>query len=271
MMAKKFVPLMEAKIVDPEVRDWLVPTFSTTTENDRVVSSMAMMATMKEYFRFTMKGGCGFPSVTLLGEAGDWDKILTRLDKFAQYGDETATWSMLLTTILRRFIGTFFFPDSTQLKQFWMQAIHATGEWGSGRDRPTFDGWLTALIYWDMYGACMAKKSTVNAAGKESLVLDGVAFLIIDQSLNGIPSAIMEIPVIVQAHHLGLEFNTRIIVGSMGMTIRHGPKKKADAPDSGKVKQGKLALAAKDIATTVQPCSGWWMIEDGRKPLGGGE
>jgi hypothetical protein len=47
---------MEEKIVDPEVRDWPMPTFSTTTENDRAVSSMVMMVTMKEYFSFVMRG-----------------------------------------------------------------------------------------------------------------------------------------------------------------------------------------------------------------------
>jgi hypothetical protein len=47
-LAKKFIPLMQEHMADPGVREWLVPTFSTSTDTDLAVSLMVMMATVKE-------------------------------------------------------------------------------------------------------------------------------------------------------------------------------------------------------------------------------
>jgi hypothetical protein len=71
IMAQKFIPLMREHMVDDDVYDWLAPEFSTTTKLDKAVASIVMMATMKEYFTYVLRGGCGFPSVTLQGEAAD--------------------------------------------------------------------------------------------------------------------------------------------------------------------------------------------------------
>jgi len=35
------------QVVDPSLRDWILPSFSTTTDNDTVVSAVLMMATLK--------------------------------------------------------------------------------------------------------------------------------------------------------------------------------------------------------------------------------
>ncbi|KAH9156674.1 hypothetical protein AeRB84_001409, partial [Aphanomyces euteiches] len=42
--------LMEEHLVDPSMREWILPSFSTTTDHDRIVGSVVMMATMKKYF-----------------------------------------------------------------------------------------------------------------------------------------------------------------------------------------------------------------------------
>jgi hypothetical protein len=152
-----------------------------------------------------------------------------------------------------------------------MQAIHATGASGSSAVRPTFDGWLTAFMYWDQYGVCMASKAKVNCAGEKLLELDGVTFPIIYQSVNGIPSTIMEIPVTVRELRLGLKFTTRIIVGSMGMIVKVSPKDDVHS-DDGNVNMVWHALEdGIGKVSTVQICSGYWMIEDGRELLGEGE
>jgi hypothetical protein len=246
-LAEKFVPLMQEKLSDPDVRDWLLPVFSTTTTTDLAVSSMVMMATMKEYFKFQMLIGCGFPSVTLLGEAGDWQMILERLEKFAQYGAEPAVWSKLLTPVIKRFIATFYMPDSTELKDFWMRAVYSIGAPGSGREGPPYNGWLTAFMFWDSHGHHRESSWTVDANQLPPLELDGERFSLIPYHRAGVPSGVVEVPVLVDALDLGLRFQTTLVAGTMGVTVRDGP-------------QG-------DPATMVQPCSGWWMLEDSREPL----
>jgi hypothetical protein len=171
--------------------------------------------------------------------------ILKRLDKFAEYGEEPTAWSNLLKPVMRRFIATFYLPDSNELKEFWMRAVHSSGRFGSG-PAPTFDGWLTAFMYWTKEGG-RTRRTENGANGRESLVSDGEIFPLIAQSMRGVPVGVVEIPVTVQAIDLGLSFDTRIVAGSMGMAVKKGDK----------LRDG----------TTVQPVSGWWMLEYGREPL----
>ena len=39
------------QVVDKELRNWILPDFSTTTENDTIVSAVMMMSTLKAYVR----------------------------------------------------------------------------------------------------------------------------------------------------------------------------------------------------------------------------
>lgn len=42
-MSKEMGRVLEENVVDKGLRDWIIPDFSTSTENDRVVSSVIMM------------------------------------------------------------------------------------------------------------------------------------------------------------------------------------------------------------------------------------
>jgi hypothetical protein len=192
-MAEKITPLMEEHMADKDVRDWLLPDLSTTTDDDRAISSMVMMATMKHYFSHVMRSGCGFPSVTLQGEASDWEGILKRLDKFADYSTEPAAWSLLLKPVIKRFIATFFLPDSSELKEFWMHAVHSAGKWGSGDTVPTPDGWLTAFMYWDKEGV-RNHEAPEGTNGTKAYGLDGETFPLIIPSMRGLPTGVVEVP-----------------------------------------------------------------------------
>jgi hypothetical protein len=46
-MARQMTNLIDVNIVDPALREWILPDFSTTTVNDVTVSSIIMMATLK--------------------------------------------------------------------------------------------------------------------------------------------------------------------------------------------------------------------------------
>ncbi|KAN0019001.1 hypothetical protein ACTFIU_002203 [Dictyostelium citrinum] len=44
---------IQSNIKDPSIRNWIIPNFTTTTESDKVVFSMALMSTtMKKYFNY---------------------------------------------------------------------------------------------------------------------------------------------------------------------------------------------------------------------------
>lgn len=72
--------LPHQNVVDSELREWIMPAFSTTTEKDKIVASIVLMASLQKYFGFKCRVSCGLPSVTLLGEISDYQLILKRLD-----------------------------------------------------------------------------------------------------------------------------------------------------------------------------------------------
>ncbi|KAL8991590.1 MAG: hypothetical protein Q9169_007825, partial [Polycauliona sp. 2 TL-2023] len=76
---------IEENVVDPKLRRWIMPHFSTTTETDMVVASVYVMGAMQAYFVYCCATLCWIPSVTLLGERADWVKLLKNLDKLATF------------------------------------------------------------------------------------------------------------------------------------------------------------------------------------------
>jgi hypothetical protein len=43
---------IQENVLDPDLRAWVTPGFSTTTEDDRVVSAVLTMGAMQEYFSY---------------------------------------------------------------------------------------------------------------------------------------------------------------------------------------------------------------------------
>ncbi|MCJ1249912.1 hypothetical protein MMC30_007138 [Trapelia coarctata] len=154
--AKRISFLLEENVVDKELREWIMPAFTTTTENDVVVGSILMMGAMKNYFTYTCRTGCGIPSVTLIGEKTDWEKMLARLEKLTTFGEETTQWYKLLKPILSRFIASYDDPASEDVLLFWNRIAHYKG--GSGSNY--FSGWITAFCFWNNKGRCLYRPRT---------------------------------------------------------------------------------------------------------------
>jgi hypothetical protein len=140
---------IQQNVIDPELRQWIIPDFSTTTPLDVLVSGMVMMATVKEYFTFQLTLGCGIPRVTLEGEKSDWTRILNRLEKLKEFGPKTNAWYRLLRPILLRFIKAFDHPGSKENLDFWSQVAH----YESFESGTTWlSGWVTAFTVFDEKG-----------------------------------------------------------------------------------------------------------------------
>ena len=88
IFAKKMSKLVDENIKNPDLRQWIMPSFSTSTENDTIVASVIMMGTSKDLFHYYYEFKCGFPTVTLLGEKSDYENIAVRLEKLQDFGEE---------------------------------------------------------------------------------------------------------------------------------------------------------------------------------------
>jgi len=144
-----------------------------------------MMGTLKRYFHYFAVCGCGFPSVTLLGERSDWEEIQSRIDKLAHYGPEPTEWATLLKPVLRYMLLTFDEPDSPAVKDFWLRVAHEAGREGSGMGIRTLSGWITAFAFWEekgekVYAYMDEEVSRIDhwksAVGRKRLILDGVSY-----------------------------------------------------------------------------------------------
>ncbi|TFB01843.1 Uncharacterized protein CCMA1212_006320 [Trichoderma ghanense] len=253
--AEKFNALIQRNVLDPGLRDWILPNFTTTTNNDISVGSLVMMATTKTYFEYIILMGCGFPSVTLEGERDDWVKLLERIPKLSTFGDEPAQWSKLLTKVVENMVETFDRPDDEDVKGFWMRAVHEAGVEGSGRGLISLSGWITAFCFWDEKGRMirqytdreLADRSFGQTEDRKRLVIDDVVFPVI--GVKSVPRAVVEVPVKVLDGYTMLDYDTTIIAGSVGVTATASEK------------QGEI--------DTFQPRSGWWMLQDKVQPLSG--
>ena len=70
-LAKQMTILIGRNVVDPKLRQWIMPDFSTTKDTDRVIGAILMMGAKQKYFSYRMCCMCGIPSVTLLGTKED--------------------------------------------------------------------------------------------------------------------------------------------------------------------------------------------------------
>ncbi|KAG1754475.1 hypothetical protein EDB19DRAFT_1925451 [Suillus lakei] len=267
LMARQMLELMHTRVVDPMLRDWIMPQFSTTTDVDRTVYAMAMMATMKEYFRYKFVLRCGIPLVTLLGERHDWEVILERLERLKLYSIETIAWYHLLHPIISRFVAAFDAPSSPQNLDFWSKVAHYEG----GGTGPTYlSGWITAFCVFNEQGvwqgpplnaertredapkkllrpadpralsaAQFAAMYTIRGAWRPFLVLDGMPYPMIDDEC--VPCGYAHLDVKLDDN--GKLFDTVIVAGAVGAQI---------------CSNDKSELFRNGMRDSVRPVVGYW-------------
>ncbi|KAK5682333.1 hypothetical protein LTS10_005459 [Elasticomyces elasticus] len=228
--------LVHENVTDSELREWILPAFSTTAKEDIFVSSVIMMGAMQKYFRYimmeesaSMKEDYGIPSVTLLGEKADYELILSRLEKLRTYGEETGRFADLLQPVIRRFIKSLEDPDAEDVKYFWNKVVNRKSQ-GSGDTY--LSGWITAFCFWGDKGECLAKPGEVD----EPLTLDGIEYHAIETNFR-VPLGMITVPLLI-IDSVGVD-ETVMVAGSTGIRCLGD----GVAPD------------------TMQPQSSWWIFE----------
>ena len=238
--AEEMGRLLEKNVVDRELREWIVPNFTTTTGEDTIVASVLMMSTLQKYFSYYCCISCGIPSMRLLGTEGDWENMLLRLEKLKTYGVEPTKWYGLLKPVLSMFVQTFKSPDSEEVLDFWQKIAH---EYNMGSGPTYLSGWITAFCFWDADGKMLYQEKSLkeNSRSKDNSFNTEI-FHTID--VDKVPAGYASVPVKVDDN--GYVFDATMIAGSVGLK----------ATSSGKELEN--ARAGLD---TLQPVSGWWMYE----------
>jgi len=241
-VAEEFGELLEKNVKDPELREWIVPGFSTTTETDRIVGSVIMMATLKKYFSYTCCFLCGIPSVTLLGTREDWCSVQQRVQRLRAFGaadkhPHLHEWCSLLTPLLENFTDAFtaFSPTTPnpqrqgEIRDFFSRICHRES-FGSGSSY--ISGWLMSFCAFDEKGKWQLQQPQDSLRRGPTAFGDAGWIPRVDSS--NIPNAYVEVDVKIDDN--GVVFDSVMIAGLAGY---------------------KVLGEQKD---TVQPHAAWWIF-----------
>jgi len=134
--------------------DWILPNFSTTTDQDKCSFAIIVMGTLKKYFSYEFMTMCGLPEVTLLGSAEDWqklrEKVLVLLDYNMSSNRYMEKWCNLLLPVLDKFVET----AAGKPDLLWWNNVAHQYSGGSGSD--TLAGWITVFNVFSARGDWLA-------------------------------------------------------------------------------------------------------------------
>lgn len=201
VLAEEMTHQIATNINCPDLRAWMMSSFSTTTNSDIIVAAVLFMGTMQKYFSYGLRLTCGIPSVTLLGELSDWEGILACLDKLNDMGGKAYFFAEMLRPILKHIVLSFKRPFDAETILFWNKMITKRTQ-DSGRDYVS--GWLDAFCFWNTEG---------HARQRSNSVLNGVNYPTIN--LSHVPNGFASVPVTVDEN--GKIHKCTIVAGFMGI------------------------------------------------------
>lgn len=102
-VAREFVSRI-ARHVPPAKQFLFEAEFSTTTDVDRIATSVALMDAFQPYFDYVMHCVCGIPSVILEGSPGDWTLLKTKVESLDNSDLELSWWTKHLLPLCDQFV-----------------------------------------------------------------------------------------------------------------------------------------------------------------------
>ncbi|RAL02834.1 DUF4419 domain-containing protein [Aspergillus ibericus CBS 121593] len=217
-------------ITHPDLRAWALPSFSTTTRNDRVVATALMLGDVKRCSLDEKLMECNIPSVTLLGEREDWGALLHKLNMIEIWGGPLKGFVISLRPILRRFV-TSFDGNTSEVTYFWKCCLRENHP----REYFMLAGWITAFCFWGYDGKRIPH---VDSRQEGQIQFDGLVYPPL--MVTAIPAAYVSFPVPL----IGQRRTTRMLAGLVGFEV---------LPHSPLLHQRWDRL---------QPTSGWWIYEE---------
>lgn len=138
--------LSDGMPIAQDVKHWMIPDFSTTTEQDRTIGRLCFLGGMQKFATYGIVGSCGIPQVTLEGTLDDWKSLRSKVSMLHEYGiksglQQLCWWNELLQEILAHFVDSYVGnPDH----EFWQSCVHVGRICGSG-----IQGWILAFSPWE--------------------------------------------------------------------------------------------------------------------------
>jgi len=214
VFARLMTEQVSKNLKDASVRDWIIPSFTTTTESDKVVYSVVMMSALKSYFDYKCTLMCGIPSVTLWGTPEDYEDLAHRVDRLLTYDTDTGymkKWHGYLKPVMDELVRA---SRGTPNPEFWSRVCTHLGG-GSGPSYYT--GWISAFCCFDEKGKWQGDRLTYSHWSNRKKVLQ-LDWPCIDS--NDVPPGFCTVPVLVDDN--GTKYKTQMIAGSFAVSAING-------------------------------------------------
>ncbi|OAA58300.1 hypothetical protein ISF_06839 [Cordyceps fumosorosea ARSEF 2679] len=241
-----FAGEIQKRVKTDWLKEWIMPGFSTSNEDDGMTATVLMMGLVKQYFSFTGGIICGLPQVTLLGTRDDWARLVEKLDRLSEFGEEPQEYAENLRPIFNRFVRTFDEPDSEEIKTFWRQIVRAEHHMTCGKGAIEFNitGWILGLLYWNENGGLRVPKPSPDGQhyyvqGSGGVTLDGVEYH--GHPMDKLPVGYARVPLkMLDFPQPGTDSDAYLVAGNIGVNR------------TAAVEEGGYARA--------QPMSSWFMF-----------
>ncbi len=205
---KLMTSLIDKNLVNG-IKDWILPSFSTTTELDKTVFAGIMMSVTSKYFNYAFGTMCGFPEITLLGTVDDYRNLKSRVARLLQYEVNDGTnsmfkWSNMLDRVIDQLIAT---ASGTPDLSFWNKTINHTH--GSGIDLIT--GWMSVFCVFDSDGKWQGDVFERKVWCAKEPIVSQWPIIDIEKIANGF----VTVPVTLKDNVTGIDYPSMIACGSM--------------------------------------------------------
>jgi hypothetical protein len=158
--------------------DWLKPGFSTSTATDGIIANALMMTspTQSSDEMAPLACGIGIPSITLSGGQGDWELLISKLDRMQAFGASPHQYGDNLRPILLRVVATFENPNDDAVRKFWSNVVIAPSEQAECRGNrvSVFTGWINGFHFWGADGEVLSTKEMTPQG--QRFALDGTVY-----------------------------------------------------------------------------------------------
>ena len=150
---------IQENIKTPQYVELMTADFSTSTKNDRIISSINTMSSTQEFFNYMMYCGCGIPAVTMRGTEEDWKHLMLKLENLEKLLHPIQeqlrmvlhpNWWDNIKTITQKLVETY---QGTPDLVWWHSIIVRTKEkkWGGASmgymgKHKVYNGWFLSDI-----------------------------------------------------------------------------------------------------------------------------
>lgn len=132
-IAADFSDMLATKTKD-DLKEVLLPDFSTSTATEKLACQVSMMEALSPYFSYRLYILCGIPRITLKGSPQDWETLIAHTQALKKY--DLHWWIDELMPILHEFKAA---SEGKAKKGFWKNIF---------LEETVRDGCATEYFYW---------------------------------------------------------------------------------------------------------------------------